>query len=139
MRAVAPRSLCQPGKCKITLRKGRTSLLASCVEKMGKTLHTGECNTDFLQGFVTLARIFTFPQDLEKYLLIVYYEIASSDKKFFHIPCTILSTGHTERMSIALPIQALVASLPRCFTSRARRDMRRYEAVWARHSCLGHL
>jgi hypothetical protein len=83
------------------------------VEKMGKTLHIGECNANFSQGFVTLAGTFTFPQDLEKYLLIVSSEIAISDKKFFHIPCTILSTGHTRRMSIALPIQALVASLLR--------------------------
>jgi hypothetical protein len=35
---------------------------------------------------------------LKKFFLIVFDKAAKSGKKFFHIPCTILSTGYTRRI-----------------------------------------
>jgi hypothetical protein len=68
------------------------------VEKLGKTSPSGVPKTNSSKGLVTLSRIRKSSYMFEKFLLTASEKASRGYKKFFHIPCIILSTGYTTRI-----------------------------------------
>ena len=68
------------------------------MEKLGKTSPAGVPNSNSPKGLVTLSRIYKSSYAFEKFLLTVSEKALWGYKKFFHIPCIILSTGHIRRI-----------------------------------------